>query len=294
MHVDVTRSADVKRQQRPQSADIKSQQFYSSQRQQSTDVKSQQIYSSQRQQSADVKSQQCYSSQHQQSADVKGQQCYKNNLNKVNEVEFYDYLKLLVDGDIESNPGPNGKDLIEPKKGRPKKRGFAGTPKKVTKLETMKSASESLVDKNMQQTNSKHMTRNNNEIRNISRGLQNQGENVCFFNSIIQMLNSLGGFQNEILSLESSDDAVNAVKNLIREIASSENDIKTSQFLQQIRLRGCVFGMQYDAHECLSQILEKIYGNFDDCIFTVSCLESVQCVGSHDGTINGCGMNQVE
>ena len=42
--------------------------------------------------------------------------------------------------------------------------------------------------------------------------------------------------------------------------------------------------MQDDAHECLTQI----YQNFNDYIFTVSYLELVHCIGSTDGSIQGC------
>ena len=48
-------------------------------------------------------------------------------------LEFYDSsflkrFKLLIDGDIESNPGPVTNDNIGTPKGRPKKTGFKGTP----------------------------------------------------------------------------------------------------------------------------------------------------------------------
>ena len=37
-------------------------------------------------------------------------------------------------------------------------------------------------------------------------------------------------------------------------------------------------GMQYDAHECLLQLLVKIYPNInDDCIFKINKLESTLC-----------------
>ena len=42
--------------------------------------------------------------------------CISDNLEHLN------YLKVLNDGDVESNPGPNGKDSKEPRKGRPKKK----------------------------------------------------------------------------------------------------------------------------------------------------------------------------
>ena len=41
-------------------------------------------------------------------------------------------------------------------------------------------------------------------------------------------------------------------------------------------------GMQYDAHECLLQLLAKIYPNInDECMFKINKLESILC--------NDCG-----
>ena len=89
------------------------------------------------------------------------------------DVSFLKLLKLLVDGDVESNPGPvNNYGDNTPKKGRPKKGGFKGTPKKMSPIF---------------------------EKENIPLGLLNQpGENVCFFNSTVQMLNALPAFRNDV------------------------------------------------------------------------------------------------
>ena len=70
------------------------------------------------------------------------------------------------------------------------------------------------------------------------------------------MLNSLTAFRNVILFLEDTNETLLAIKSLIREISISETTIETSWYLQQIGLRDYVFGMQYDAHECLIQILK--------------------------------------
>ena len=91
----------------------------------------------------------------------------------------------------------------------------------------------------------------------IPIGLPNQVSNVCFFNSVVQMLNSLPTFQNRTLFLDSSYKAVDVVTNLIREINISEKFVQTFEYLRHIRLRNYVLGIQYDAHECLTQILGK-------------------------------------
>ena len=186
--------------------------------------------------------------------------------------------------------------MVKPslKKGRPKKTGFKGTPKKpevsVLTNRQNKRKKDSLHQVNLKES-MKVLEPNCEKGSSVPKGLQNQGENVCFFNSVVQMLYSLPEFRHEILSHGSSDETIIAFKNLMAEISNSNKAVKTSHYLQQIRLHDYVSGMQYDAHECLIQILEKIYPNFDDCIFTVSCLESVQCTGSQDGTIAGC-MNE--
>ena len=64
--------------------------------------------------------------------------CYGKILDVVDDPTYLKILKLLLDGDIESNPGPTFNDT--PKKGRRKKIGFKGTP---TKFGTPKKSDES-------------------------------------------------------------------------------------------------------------------------------------------------------
>ena len=69
------------------------------------------------------------------------------------------------------------------------------------------------------------------------------------------------------------------IKKLVNEIEALSEPVKTSNYLglQQYEL-----GMQYDAHECLLQLLAKIYPNInDDCMFKINKLESTLC--------NDCG-----
>ena len=175
-------------------------------------------------------------------------------------MEFYDSsflkrFKLLIGGDIESNPGrtqnQNCKSHGSPKKGG---KGFRGTPSKQT------------VDFNI----SSNVRDTNVRDRNIPLGLLNIGENVCFFNSVIQALYSITAFRDYVLKLLLFRDNPPAVsiKNLFREIASANNPIRTSEYLKHLELLDYTSGTQYDAHECLLQLLNKIYPVInDDCIF---------------------------
>ena len=122
-------------------------------------------------------------------------------------LEFYDssFLKcvqLLIDGDVESNPGPTQNQNIK-SPGRPKKggKGFRGTPSK-----------EKSVDFNIS---------SNVRDPNITLCLLNIGENVCFFNSVIQALYSITAFREyvrKLLLFKDNPPAV-SIKNLFREIA---------------------------------------------------------------------------
>ena len=173
-------------------------------------------------------------------------------------LEFYDStfikrFKLLIDGDVESNPGP----AQNQSSGRPKKgRGFRGTPNK---------------QENCDNRPDIHFNISSN-IRDLNKplGLLNLGENVCFFNSVIQVLYSITAFRDYILSLLLFTDnpPVVSIKNLFREIGSSNNPVRTSEYLKHLELLDYKSGTQYDAHECLLQLLDRIYPIIsDDCIF---------------------------
>ena len=51
---------------------------------------------------------------------------------------------------------------------------------------------------------------------------------------------------------------VSVINRLFEKNSSSNVPVKTSTCVQHIQLRDYRFGMQYDAHECLIQLLEKI------------------------------------
>ena len=72
------------------------------------------------------------------------------------------------------------------------------------------------------------------------------------------------------------------IRKLFREIGTSNEPVRTSNYVRYLSLQGYELGMQYDAHECLLQLLSKIYPNFnDDCMFKIDKLGSALC--------NDCG-----
>ena len=54
--------------------------------------------------------------------------------------------------------------------------------------------------------------------------------------------------------------------------------MRTSNYVRYLGLQYYEPGMQYDAHECLLQLLAKIYPNInDDCVFKINKLDSNDC-----------------
>ena len=68
------------------------------------------------------------------------------------------------------------------------------------------------------------------------------------------------------------------IKNLFSEIETSSEPVRTSNYVRYLGLQHYEPGMQYDAHECLLQLLAKIYPNInDDCMFKINKLELTLC-----------------
>ena len=132
------------------------------------------------------------------------------------DTSLFKLKKLLNDGDIESNPGPTQNTVVKsPMKGRRKKsKGFRGTPIKQKKC----------VDENSINFN---ISSNGSDF-NIPLGLLNLGENVCFFNSVIQVLYSITTFREYVLQLTLLRDnpPVSTIKNLFKKIGSSNDPVK--------------------------------------------------------------------
>ena len=205
--------------------------------------------------------------------------CINNKYYAVNNFAFYDLshlkrLELLLDGDIESNPGPTQSRSCKSSAGRPKKsKVFKGTPKKVE----LGNKIDFVVNRG-------------NPV--VPLGLVNQGENVCFFNSVIQVLYSLPTFRSYIEQLQTSERVVSKIKDLFTEIRCSNEPVRTSTYISDIDLQYYVLGMQYDAHECLLQLLAKIYSDINvNCMFKIDKLESTLCMHNDCGhTLNNNGV----
>ena len=114
---------------------------------------------------------------------------------------------------------------------------------------------------------------------NIPLGLINYGENVCFFNSVIQVSNFLPLFKDYMNKLGSLVKGVAMkIRKHFRVIETSNEPVRTSNYVRYLSLKGYEPGMQYDAHECLLQLLAKIYPNIkDDCMFKFDKFESALC-----------------
>ena len=68
------------------------------------------------------------------------------------------------------------------------------------------------------------------------------------------------------------------IKKLFSQIEASREPMKTSNYVTYLGLQHYETGMQYDAHECLLQLLAKLYPNInDDCMFKINKLESTLC-----------------
>ena len=99
----------------------------------------------------------------------------------------------------------------------------------------------------------------------------------------MQVLYCLPLFRDHIKKLGSPVKGVAMkIRKLFREIETSHEPVRTSNYMRYLSLQGYEPGMQYDAHECLLHLLAKIYPSInDDYMFKIDKLESTLC--------NDCG-----
>ena len=72
------------------------------------------------------------------------------------------------------------------------------------------------------------------------------------------------------------------IKGVVMKIETSNEPVMTSNYVRYLSLQSYETGMQHDAHECLLQLVAKIYPNTnDDCMFKIDELELTPC--------NDCG-----
>ena len=180
------------------------------------------------------------------------------------DTSFLKASKLILDGDVELNPGPT--QNTKSPRGRPKnKKCFRGTPNKA-----------------------------HNDIiipfrENKPLGLKNRGQNVCFFNSVIQSLCTINSFREFVKALDTNKASTLAIKNLFSRIESSESPIETYEFIKSIILPGYDYTQreQFDAQECINHILNHVYQVDvneipEESSFRLSFLESLLCHNCHN------------
>eukprot|EP00111_Clytia_hemisphaerica_P024389 TCONS_00071962-protein len=158
-------------------------------------------------------------------------------------------------------------------RGRPKdtpkkNKGFKGTPSKVVK-----------VDQNFEKVLTSIKKGGSSPLR-----LKNLGQNVCFFNSVLQVLYSNDNFHEFISQLETNCPGKVAMKQLFTLMETSVTPIETYQYVHLMPLLNYNHALkeQYDAHECLYYILSMLYSldpnvSEPSNVFQISCLQSVLC-----------------
>ena len=120
---------------------------------------------------------------------------------------------------------------------------------------------------------------NQPNITNIHIGLKNLEQNVCFFNSVIQLLYSIPKLRAEIFNRND----LPLIKNLFREIRSAKNPVETFPYVIGLGMNNYQPYSQFDAQECLSFILNCIYPLTesnrvpDNHLFKISYYQKNQC-----------------
>ena len=72
------------------------------------------------------------------------------------------------------------------------------------------------------------------------------------------------------------------IKKLLSKIETSKEPLRTSNYVRYLYLQHYEPGVQYDALECLLQLLARLYPYInDDCTFKINKLDSTLC--------NNCG-----
>ena len=245
---------------------------------------------------------------------------HENNTQNNLELYLLNHLKLaqlLIDGDVESNPGPVTNNIETPKRvGRPKKgsKGFNLKPKKLdftsgvdNNRPTSSTSTTTSVDiagiiNNTYLNNIDYSLVTGDTInRNFPVRLRNEGVNVCFFNSIIQALYSLPLFHTYLEQTSIDDNILNKLKDLFQTMRNTNEIVQTSTYIRALEndFTGYTFGIQYDAEECLRKILEICYPychestadpDYDSnkFIFRVKFNETLEC----EQRLGGCGTVQ--
>ena len=202
-------------------------------------------------------------------------------------------------------------DVTSKRKGRPKKSGFKGTPrKKETTINSVIRVAESKFQEN-EITPESSIQISDNSTADVSNpiGLINHA-NDCFFNSAIQVLFSLKIFRDHVRNFDVQNTytinvdeqnshkmyAARSIKRLFRaieEMKLKSNETRTllmtHDYIRTLGLQGYEENRQFDAQECLSYIVDLFYpwvidgsnnsnyGIPDNCLFLLDGEETIHC-----------------
>ena len=97
------------------------------------------------------------------------------------------------------------------------------------------------------------------ESANFPIGFENQGANVCFFSSVMEILFSLSSSQNYVQQSSYDNQKGVLIKGLLQDIKLSKTSVITSKYVQNLGPSNHVVSSEHDAHECLIRILVKSF-----------------------------------
>ena len=110
-------------------------------------------------------------------------------------------------------------------------------------------------------------------------GLRNGGENVCFANSVVQLMYRLPDFRHLVEETTLSGCCVTSLKKLFRRMTSCRASFKSSSYFEAMNIPNYIKGQQYDSHEFLTYLLDMLYPNLgnDPCMFKFGTISSITC-----------------
>ena len=90
-------------------------------------------------------------------------------------------------------------------------------------------------------------------------GLLNEGENICFLNSIAQALYNVPEVRDFVQCAPHSSVPLLTIQNLFNAIYNSATPVHSFDYALGLDIPDYSFGEQYDCHEALMHVIEQIY-----------------------------------
>ena len=225
-----------------------------------------------------------------------------------NNLELYllNHLKLaqlLIDGDVESNPGPVTNNVETPKSkgGRPKK-GIKGCckPKKldftsIVDNNKLPKQSNEVTSPATQSINLNTVISTNNipVTENIPVPLKNIGENVCFFNSLAQVLYSSLSFRAHVFNTTLHNDVIDKLRELFREMESTQHSVHTYPIVACLDIPEYEDKQQFDVRNLLSYLLDYSFEQDTrqltmHTLFKINEIRSTMCGNCNKESFSSC------